>query len=360
MNELIQEQPKPYLVHPKFDTLIVAGMSVLFLLPFIMGNFLRNYFSSTDVFLNAITSVFLSLLFWVNYPHFMMSYRLAYSRGLSFALKYWFELIAVPLLMTGLFCFALLNPEFMELSLRASISAMLVLSGWHYAMQFFGCVMVASNYEKYELDQQQRSFLKFNFLSIWWLTIVSLGKPSNSLKYYEITPLAFQLPKIFEILATAAVLISTFCVICFVFKKNNDQGKTLPTSIFVPWVTFFLWFSLANFSGAFFIVLVPFFHSLQYFAFVHRVERVKAVEEKQDFRKKAVVAYLGLVLAGYLGFEFIPRMLTSLLQNPAEHSLSFFPIAALVFINIHHFFLDRVLWKFDQKFIRSYLLAKTR
>ena len=48
----------------------------------------------------AVLALSLSLV--VNYPHFLFSYRLAYTRGRGFVLAHWWQLIAVPLALAGL------------------------------------------------------------------------------------------------------------------------------------------------------------------------------------------------------------------------------------------------------------------
>ena len=37
--------------------------------------------------------------------------------------------------------------------------------------------------------------------------------------------------------------------------------------------------------------------------------------------------------------------------------MSFFVTAAMLFINIHHYFIDNVLWRFKDPRVRAYLLS---
>src|SRR5262245_45248539 len=50
------------------------------------------------------TTASLSLL--VNYPHFLISYKLAYSRGIPFIRAHWWQMVAVPILMAAVFALA--------------------------------------------------------------------------------------------------------------------------------------------------------------------------------------------------------------------------------------------------------------
>ena len=52
----------------------------------------------------TVTTASLSLL--VNYPHFLISYKLAYSRGRSFILEHWWQMLFVPIAMIVVFAWA--------------------------------------------------------------------------------------------------------------------------------------------------------------------------------------------------------------------------------------------------------------
>src|SRR5689334_3448011 len=52
----------------------------------------------------TVTTASLSLL--VNYPHFLISYKLAYGRGRAFVTSHWWQLIVVPGLLVATFTFA--------------------------------------------------------------------------------------------------------------------------------------------------------------------------------------------------------------------------------------------------------------
>ena len=66
---------------------------------------------------------------------------------------------------------------------------------------------------------------------------------------------------------------------------------------------------------------------------------------------------LGLLLfVGFCAFELIPSSLDRALETTWYLKTWFFMIAFAVFINVHHFFIDSVVWKFNQTEIRDSLL----
>jgi hypothetical protein len=65
---------------------------------------------------------------------------------------------------------------------------------------------------------------------------------------------------------------------------------------------------------------------------------------------------IGGAALGYLGFWLIPFMLTALVPYDKQvlgSSLFFFIV--LVFINVHHYFLDNVMWRRGNPEVSKYL-----
>jgi len=67
------------------------------------------------------------------------------------------------------------------------------------------------------------------------------------------------------------------------------------------------------------------------------------------------------VLLGFLGFYGLPRSFDSLVPYD-RHLLgpSMFLFAFYIFINIHHYFLDNVMWRRGNPDVQQYLFAKAR
>ena len=84
------------------DFWLLGGASVLVWLGMIvLGRFRGNLAIDQQFRHLTITTLSLSLL--VNYPHFLMSYKFAYTRGRSFVVAHWWQLIVVPIGLAGLF-----------------------------------------------------------------------------------------------------------------------------------------------------------------------------------------------------------------------------------------------------------------
>ncbi len=63
-----------------------------------------------------------------------------------------------------------------------------------------------------------------------------------------------------------------------------------------------------------------------------------------------------LLVVGFLAFELGPNILDNGPETPWELKAWFFLFAFVVFLNVHHFFIDSVVWKFKQSEVRDNLL----
>ena len=82
-----------------------------------------------------------------------------------------------------------------------------------------------------------------------------------------------------------------------------------------------------------------------------------AVGSAKNSELAATIRIAILILVGYLAFELIPTSLDKGLDTEWNLKTSFFLVSFAVFINIHHFFIDSVVWKFDQPEVRRNLLG---
>src|SRR5262245_47204806 len=137
---------------------------------------------------------------FVNYPHFMASYALAYRKGWRFIREHWLQLVLVPVLLVAVLTWAYFlfqsptsaspaiaaaNGFFEKMGLRTrvglsaslgsevlglAVTAMYLTVGWHYTKQVYGCMMVYASFDAYPLTMPQRSLLKWNLFGIWFLS----------------------------------------------------------------------------------------------------------------------------------------------------------------------------------------------
>ena len=379
--------PRPHALTTRFlDFWLLGGASVLVWLVMMSLQGFRASWAIDQHFKNlTYTAASLSLL--INYPHFLISYKLAYTRGRGFVLSHWYQLIAVPLALLAIFVVAfaaynvsvtrvpllsslaqaiggwagagqvLSGPRLGDLLFTGVFNLMLLTVGWHYTKQVFGCMMVYGYFDGYKMTQAQRDLTKRALLTIWVMNFVytNIGGAQNvfsQFRYYS-----FNLPDIAGPLSQLLVLGGLALVVWKVFYANyRDHGAVPSLNMLVPFVALYVWWMPETRQFEFYFLLTPMFHSLQYLAFVYKMEDTRL--RSQPHRElKATVLVTGIVLAGWLVFEMVPNTLDTALGTFAAWNMFFFFTAAMLFINVHHYFIDNVLWRFKDPEVRANLLS---
>ena len=336
-----------YLVSRTLDFWLLGGASVLAYLAMTMAAGFRNWYGVSNQYGNLAVTMATMALF-VNYPHFLASYRLAYCRGQSFVLKHWFNLLLVPSLLVGFISCAyclVVDPPMRSVSeqmLGAGINFMFFTVGWHYSKQAFGCMMVYSAYDRYPLDRVQRESLRFSLLSLWWYNFANSSQTPTG-AFWSLKYATWQLPHWAYLLSFYLFQAILAWVAYRVFYRNWRAGHRPSPTFLIPYIAMMLWFAPCLRQPEFFFYVVPFFHSLQYLTFVYRVERSRPSIRESAGRATALV--FGLALTGWMAFEVVPGNLDMSMQATTTFGFSFCLIAANLFLNIHHYFIDNVLWR---------------
>lgn len=373
------------------DFWLLGGLSILLWALLICIEPIRN---STELL--ATRFIQLPILFaWLsllcNYPHFLISYRFGYTRGIKFILKNWFSLIAVPVLLIFIFSIGYLffttdiatsslvhTLNFLILKigfiyqigntinfgtevLSFTVRIMYATVGWHYSKQIFGCMMVYGNYSDYRFSNFQRLLIKISLFSIAFYNFFYMSVPATNTAttsyFFNIPIQALGFSKILVPFFQISTVISFAMVSYFVFyKKYKETKKIIPLNILVPYLAFHIWWIPPIRQNEFYFLFVPFFHSLQYLPFAYRLEIEKG-EKSNNNNFYISFKLLSLIFAGALAFEIIPNFLDIHFNSYSNLGTWYFMISFAVFINIHHFFIDSTIWKFNDNKVRERLFS---
>ncbi|MEQ1760618.1 MAG: hypothetical protein ABL986_20090 [Vicinamibacterales bacterium] len=329
----------------------------------------------------------LSLALFINYPHFMWSYKLAYSRGVDFVVAHWWQLIAVPLALIALLAAAYMwfdtpardvgairlaarmllpfgvnaqvvaGPLVGNVLLTLAFNLMVLTVGWHYTKQVFGCVMVYAHYDGYVLSPRQRATLKWTLRGVWLMAFVDNNRAGTFRGLAGFSYSSFDLPD--ALLPLAWIVIIGTLVLCghtVVYANRRRYQRWPSANLVVPFAAIYIWWLPITRQSEFYLLLAPLFHSLQYLAFVYRFEEVSLRDApKRELRATALMG--SVVVAGWLGFEFLPVMADVRFETVGRWGFYFFIVAATLFINIHHYFIDSALWRFRDPVVRRNLLS---
>lgn len=368
------------------DFWLLGGASLAVWLVMVVAQGFRSAWAIDQHFKNlTVTTASLALL--VNYPHFLLSYKLAYTRGRAFVRLHWWQLVAVPLLLVVVFAWAFARydapvaqmpaivavqrilapwgsnarvfsgPRLGDLLFGLTFNVMLFTVGWHYTKQVFGCMTVYAHFDGYPLSKPQRAIVKWALLSLWWLNFVYANATGAQQTFSQFQYYSFDVPGVLVPVTTALVAAGVALVAYAVFWTNyRDRGVAPGLNMIVPFVALYVWWLPVTRQFEFYFLLTPLFHSLQYLAFVYKLEDVR-MREAGHAELRATLLITGIVIAGWLAFEFVPNEVDTLLGTFQSWQMFFFFTAAMLFINIHHYFIDNVLWRFKDPAVKQYLLA---
>ncbi len=360
--EGVQARPlkQAAVLSPLVDFLMVGGISLI-MLPL----FLLLVPANQDI--HKISVIMFYLAFVVNYPHFLISYQFLYVDHFGQITKNWRMCLAgivVPVLMLAYLAFAAFEGSQVLLGYMAK--AMFFLVGHHYIKQVLGCVVVISAFQKISFDKWERRIITLNMYALWMISFLSANTGIHSHDFYGLKYQTSALPTWSISACYATIGLSLLIFACQVVYKYIQTGKWIPFNAVVAFCSIYAWHIPVFYHPSYFY-MIPFFHSLQYMlfalAYVKNRTRPEAIEgDSAKYRKKWVLGMLVYVLAsvilGTLFFDTIPTWLDQLASyDRAILGSTFFMFAFVIFINIHHYFIDFAIWKRDNPKVRQYLFG---
>ncbi len=326
-------------------------------------------------------AVMMGLAHVVNHPHFAHSYQLFYGswhqvRGGEFApplaRRWWWAGVVAPALLGAFLVVAAVRAAAGDtLWFAVSLNVLGALVGWHYVKQGFGMAMVDAALKRRFWSPQARRALLVNAYACWiaaW-ALINDGPGGAYWGYFRI---AFDIPgEVIALLCTAVVASTVWCGVAVTraFDAHRQKGAAWGQ---LPWngllayaVTLYLWTLFAWVDLAFALV-IPFFHSLQYLTVVWRYKAnevaAKRLPARAMWRQMGAFTAVGVVLGG-LGFWVVPGLIDYVRTGALPATMSG-PAAAMasawIFINIHHYLIDNVLWRQGNPNVNRHLFQHGR
>ncbi len=364
---------KAYVMGPVIDFLMLGGGSI-----FLMA--------ALWLFLPASGSAVLaSVMMWlanvINHPHFGHSYQIfyrdfrakafgsTYSQGLR--TRYVIAGIVVPAVLGPLLVGSVLLD--MPQILKFAINVMVFLTGWHYVKQGYGIFMLESAIKRRFMNAQEKKLLLINAYAVWALAWVLLNRDVTERDMFGLRAYAIPIPDalMYSVIAIA-VVTSLACVVAI--ARRLLRGDTIACNGVTAYlVSLYIWLLIPRLSPAL-ILVIPTMHSLQYLLVVWRYqlnrERAEEGLHDQDSRifgmktgmrpmHARFVSFLAIgAILGFLGFWGVPFLLDILQPYDSSQFGSFAFMAVFwLFINVHHYFLDNVMWRRENTDMKKYLFG---
>jgi hypothetical protein len=363
-----------YLFGPTIDFLCLGGGSLI-LLPVLLV-------LPLDPFHASIGQALLYASFLVNYPHFANSYQLFYRRyhrkafscdlDATLRARYVFAGIIVPLALSLFFVGSVMSGNALMLGFAANLMALLV--GWHYVKQGYGILMVDAAKKRRFFQETEKRIFRVNGYVVWLLAWLVGNRAFSQQEMLNLHYYTFETPVVVLVAVSGlAVATGTMTVISLMRCWWSNGGSLPYNGIFAYVASLYFWFLFMRMGiDPVWLMVVPALHSLQYLLIVWRYQigyekdrpggneslfsfvSVKFAGKKYQLNL-AMFILLGVII-GAVGFWVMPTLLKVVVPYDTEtFGPSMFMFIFFIFINVHHFFMDNVMWRRDNPDVRKYL-----
>jgi hypothetical protein len=373
-------QNRKYLISPAIDFLFAGGLALI-IMPMLFVMFPISGEQRVDnktIF--HVSIAFATLAYLVNHPHFMASYQIMYA-GFKHKLSYhkqhpsvyWRYMVAgviVPVLLVAYFIYAFIVQD--KAVFAFGIQILFFTVGWHYVKQAFGIFIMLSALKNIYYGKNIRRLLLINCWLVWMLSwlgsniwVQGYDKTINNFWGVTYSPLGIGLPEYVMTLLHYSVIVYGIAVAAALLIHAVRTRKRPSMTGLAGYSTMYS-LLLLSYYHPLWIYMTPFLHSAQYLLFVVAYKRGEAhvlTQEQHVSQKEAsnhikrfvlIAFFLGLLL-----FTGIPKTLEWLTEDAEQTQGLFLPFlyAFTLFINVHHYFIDNVIWRKENTQVKQYLTA---
>jgi hypothetical protein len=356
--------PKQVGLVPRGVEFLVVGGATLFLYPLL---WLLRAAIGLDSAELAVGFLMFRGAHLINDPHFSVTYLLFYkdARRRAFGpafeagqrTRYLLAGVVVPVVLATwlLWALALGSAE----ALGMAIQLMFLLVGWHYVKQGFGVLSVLSARRGVHYRALERRALLAHCFAGWAYAWSSPASPAVEAEEKGVIYSSLAHPLLLEQICAIAFALSALALAGVLVRKWRRERRFPPLAPLTGLlVSIWAWSVYSN-ADPLMLYLIPALHSLQYLYFVWllRKNQARAAEQPPFFGPPAqnrllLLAASSLAL-GWLLFHAAPELLDGARRSAQRRAheplgdLGATPYfaAIFVFVNVHHYFMDNVIWR---------------
>ncbi|HEY4107173.1 MAG TPA: hypothetical protein VGM44_24910 [Polyangiaceae bacterium] len=303
----------------------------------------------------------------INDPHFAVTYLLFYKNVKQRAfgdefnraqrVRYLLAGFVVPVALAVWLFFGLSSTSSRPLGWL--IQLMFLLVGWHYVKQGFGVLAVLSARRGVRYSAGERRVILAHSFAGWayaWASPAQIAAEAEEkgVIYWSLAhPWWLERATLILFGFSAALL---FAVLVRKWQRERQLPALTPLTGLL--VSIWLW-SVYSSADPLMLYVVPALHSVQYLYFVWLLSRnqARAAERPPFFgppaRNRLIFLALSSIALGWLFFHGAPDLLDGARFSAHRHAR--LPLGDLgptpyfaaffAFVNIHHYFMDNVIWR---------------
>lgn len=341
-----------YFVNRWVDFLFIGGLSLLTFAAF----WLARRFASDGSFstLDRHVSVVAGMLVWlINWPHFSAtSYRLYHSR--ENIRQYPITALVIPILIMAALVGSFASPKGIA---PYFVKLYYLWSPYHFSGQTIGISLLYARRAGFLVGSWQRfAFAGFIFGTFFMANARAESGPGPQYDQAVEIPV-MNLPAWVGDWAEYGMWAGGIGFALYVAGWSWRSRRMLPLIVLLPAVSQAVWFLPYWYNSAF-SHLVPMFHSLQYLLIAWAMQLKERMDEN-GFAPSALFAVRESVVwaaINFLGGAFL-FFLLPLLCSWCGYRLDFTTPVVLAAVQLHHFFVDGVIWKLKNPKVGSPLMV---
>jgi hypothetical protein len=242
----------------------------------------------------------------------------------------------------------------------ALIQLMFLLVGWHYVKQGFGVLSVLSARHGVRYSLLERRTLLAHCFAGWAYAWASPATPAVEAEEKGVVYWSLAHPLWLERLTLLAFALSTLALAAMLFRKWQRERRLPPLAPLIGMLASIWIWSVYSSADPLLVYVIPALHSIQYLYFVWLLSHnsAQAAVAKRHFfgpsaRQRLLLLALSSIALGWLLLHGLPDLIDSarLSQHKRSHEhlgalgLTPYFAACFAFVNIHHYFMDNVIWR---------------
>ena len=288
--------------------------------------------------------------------HFGITYHLAYAGGASAVRRRPFALAIGPailcVVLAGVVAISVLGgPRQTARTAELAILSVFLLTAWHYIKQVYGVARIGARYRGISFTVQESRVLRYGLYPLWLIGACQVLTHGRGTRFAGFNIGLDLLPPATSVGLRILALCSATAIAYVVVSSSRRAGVWPPALIVAPYVAAFLWLAApTDFYGAF--LALGALHGLQYLACCRRAEGgfgLPRLSRRSALRWAEIFG--GASCGGLLIAMWMPEYLNRVLAVDSAPLL--FTAVFFVFLNLHHYLIDAVIWRSSGDLVRS-------
>jgi hypothetical protein len=338
-----------YFVNGWVDAAAIGGLSILAFI------FLRLFWGSEPA-TPAVRTTATVLSFFINYPHFSATIYRLYQDKANIR-QFPVTSLVVPVVITCAVLASLWQPAIVA---PWFVTLYLFWSPYHYSGQTLGISALYARRSGFRLGQVERAAISGFVLSTFLVSFARAQNNAATPSFLDIPLSMFRFPEWFIAAGVMVMIASAAIFLVLIAHWSREHRRLPPVIILLPAATQFIWF-MPTHKGMPFLEFVPLFHSLQYLYIAWVVQMGRRLDRpgQRPHRRAIAVETLKWLLANCAG-GIVLFLLSPLLFFWSDAPSGTITAILITAVNVHHFFVDGVIWRLREVSERSPLMMNIR